>query len=401
VGPFKFVVPPGDARFAPVLVGLVPASVAASRYGGRATGIFSDNTVRDANTGELVKDMNAPGASLPPGARYVVAWGGPNGLTMGYLVERADGMRGPWQEGDPPAMGKPLALGGGITSEAVARKPDGSPLDPVPLSAAEMKSAFPAGFTPYTSAGAPGEQPNTDPLFIAGVRPPEPVYDDSRYGGWGAPVVSTGGMGYPSSWSRRDDRWVYPDGRITDAQGTVLGVTDDPHQAARELQQRAGTPSIRWTGAQVIFSETPPSPSALITVQQPNGAILTVDGTGRVVNAAAPIGSQTMKAVPDDAGWLGTQEAAGTPAPIIRTANPIPSSVTPPSNPAGVQNGDNPGSGMGTATRPISGVAAPPIISPDAMPASGADVLAGIPKPVLWGIGGLVALLVVVRVVRG
>jgi hypothetical protein len=56
---------------------------------------------------------------------------------------------------------------------------------------------------------------------------------------------------------------------------------------------------------------------------------------------------------------------------------------------------------MGTATRPISGVAAPPIITPDAVPTGAAALVAGIPKPVLWGVGGLVALLLVVRVVRG
>lgn len=110
--------------------------------------------------------------------------------------------------------------------------------------------------TAVVRVGTPGEQPNLDPIFVAGIQEPEPVYDNPAHGGWGTPVVTLNGAGYPSSWSRRDDRWVTYDGKVIDAQGTVLGVTSDQHQAVRELHARGETPSIMWTGKQVIAGES-------------------------------------------------------------------------------------------------------------------------------------------------
>lgn len=316
--------PGGD----PVLVALYP-QVVWHKFGGQPVAVYSDGTVRN-EAGEIQRSgvLNTGAAEYNPKAFQ------PNGQ--------------PWpvKASDPRASGTT----GGI---------------------------------------APGEQPNPDPLFIAGVMPREPVYDNAAHGGWGAPVTTSGGMGYPSSWSRRDDRWVWPDGRITDAQQTVLGITNDQHQAARELYARQGTPSIQWTGEQVIFAPPATSPGQITTTVAPSGASTTTDGTGRVLSSSPPGGTdvQTLAspAAPPPAGWAGTEEAAGSPAPLV-LVKPKPIVTTPVLRADGDPNTDStPGSGFGTTTAPVSGVA---VVGAPELNLNGTGSI-GVPKWALY-LGGAV-----------
>ena len=200
VGFVQRIITPGTPQTDVWMIGLNPLAVSMARYG-EATAVYSDNTVR-----------NEAGA--------VVASAG--------LVTNA-----------PNNVFNPLAV----------------PASGIPW---PVKSTDPR--LPGTTGGiAPGEQPRTEPTFVPGVLPYEPVHDDSQYGGWGAPILLN--SGHPSSYQRRDDRWIWPDGRITDAQQTVLGFTATPDVAVRELTARGATPSITWKGSQVIY--TPASPNAV------------------------------------------------------------------------------------------------------------------------------------------
>lgn len=279
----------------PVLVGLMPPG---TKWGVAA--VYSDNTVRN-EAGDVLGDagLSAGAAEYNPAAR------------------QANGQPWPVKESDP----RDVSSSGGE---------------------------------------AAGEKPNTDPLFIAGVLPREQVYDNAADGGWGTPIAAGGTGGPPSSWSRRDDRWVWPDGRITDAQQTVLGHTNNVSAAARELQDRGATPSIAWTGQQVIYSAAPPSPGQIVTTTAPSGASTTVDGTGRVLSSSPPGGTnvQTLAspAAPPPVGWAGTEDAAGSPAPLVYV-KPHVDYTTPVLRADGDPNtASSPGSGLGTTTAPVSGV---------------------------------------------
>lgn len=300
----QITVPGGVKGLPPVLVAMYPESLW-PRYGGPVA-MYSDYTLR-----------NEAG---------VVVWDG--------YVE----------------MPGRVFTGGGIDSREYARYPDGTPLR---VSAGDPRASG------TTGGNVPGEKPNTDPLYIAGVMPPEPVYDDWRNGGWGAPIAPGGP---PSSWSSRDARWVWPDGRITDAQQRVLGTTHDQHQAARELQDRGATPSIVWSGTQVIYSAPAPNPGELVTVTTPGGGTQTVDGTGRVVSSSPPGGTdvQTLfsPAAPAPSGWAGTEEAAGSPAPIVLVKpKPVSGALVPTNSVTGAPLTDStPGTGGGTTVAPTSAI---------------------------------------------
>jgi len=189
-----FTKPAGVPGVAPVLVGLLPSSVW-NNFGGVPVAMYSDYTVRN-EAGSVLRDFKAEG--------------------------------------------KTLSIGGGLTSNDVARMPDGSP---IPASYADIRDV-------NTSGGiAPGESP-AESIYVAGKLPREAVYDDASNGGWGTPIRLDGP---PSSQSRRDDRWFWIDGRITDAQGTVVGHwTGDRTKAIQEFVQFGSSALIVWDGSQVI-----------------------------------------------------------------------------------------------------------------------------------------------------
>lgn len=193
--------PNGRGNEPPAVVGLLPKEAWPT---GEPAAMVSDSTIRRNYDGKVLRDLYAEGA-------------------------------------------KPLSIGGALTSDDVLRQSNGAPL------VAQWDGNFDPGVD--DQGRPPGEQPR-DVVYVAGQMPREPVYDSAVHGGWGTPVTTANGQGYPSSWSRRDDRWVWADGRITDAQGTVLGHwTGSMDDAAREIAGRGPTPSITWiAGAQVIAS---------------------------------------------------------------------------------------------------------------------------------------------------
>lgn len=130
----------------------------------------------------------------------------------------------------------PAGLRAGSAEWQAGRQPNGQPW---PAKATDPRDAA------STGGVAVGELPRTDPVFIAGVLPRENVYDDPRNGGWGTPVREDGPA---SSQSRRDDRWVWPDGRITDAQGTVVARwTGDWNGAVYQLVGRGPQAGVTIT----------------------------------------------------------------------------------------------------------------------------------------------------------
>ena len=194
-------VPAGVSGLAPVLSSLYPMSTALARYG-QPVGMYSDYTIRN-EAGTVLWD----GHVANPGKYF---------------------------------------NSGGVSSKDVARYANGSPLLVQPTDPRSSGT---------TGGIAAGEQPR-DNVFVQGVGALEPVYDSAVNGGWGAPVTTSGGGGAPSSYARRDDRWVWSDGRITDAQGTVVGRwTTNMDDAARQIAARGPTPSIIWNlEAQVVHS---------------------------------------------------------------------------------------------------------------------------------------------------
>ena len=123
------IITPGTPNADVVMVGLIPMTVAMAKFGvpGRR---HSDNTVR-----------NEAGAVL---------------ASAGLVTT------------SPNSNYNPLAL-----------QSNGAPW---PVKPSDPRS-------PQTTGGvAPGEQPRTQPLFVPGILPEEPVYDDSKYGGWGTPI---------------------------------------------------------------------------------------------------------------------------------------------------------------------------------------------------------------------
>lgn len=205
----------------------------------------------------------------------------------------------------------PAGLRQGSAEWISGRQPNGLPW---PVKSTDPRDAS------TTGGVAVGEQPRTDPLFVPGIMPPETVYDHAATGGWGAPQVVDGGPAYASSVSRRDDRWIWPDGRITDAQQTVLGYTDDINQAARELYAHGATPSIRWTGQQVIYSG-PAGPSLQTQpdagyppVQVDTTPTVVQDEQGNIIPGAPPVEVSDTQGQPILIGTLPTTTTTPAPA---------------------------------------------------------------------------------------
>ena len=129
--------------------------------------------------------------------------------------------------------------------------------------------------------------------------------------------------------SRPDDRWIWPDGTITDAQKTVLGTTADINQAARELFAHGPTPSITWTGNPVRYvPEIPPpqpptAPPIAPTYQPPGGGNAPATGPTATVVTTGP--SNMM--APDTQLYVLPQDAA--PVTPSLPANPTPPPAKP------------------------------------------------------------------------
>jgi hypothetical protein len=105
--------------------------------------------------------------------------------------------------------------------------------------------------------------PGTEPLlYVPGTLPAVPVYDDPSKGDFQTGVTTSGGMGSPSSISRPDDRWYYPDGTIRNAQGVIVGTYDVEGgnvAVAQMLTDQpanlAGTGLYLWSDGSVRFKD--------------------------------------------------------------------------------------------------------------------------------------------------
>lgn len=303
--------PNGRGNQPPTIVGLLPKETWPT---GEPAGMVSDNTIRRNYDGKVLRDLYAEGA-------------------------------------------KPLAIGGGLTSDDVLRQSNGAPL------VAQWDGNLDPGVD--DQGRPPGEVP-AEAIFVAGKMPPEPVYDNPADGGWGAPIATTGGFGPPSSISRRDDRWFHLDGRITDAQSVIVGHwVGDRTKAIQDYYATGDSPLITWDGAQVIYS------APIGNDQTPTAAVVAPPPTyyGKPLN---------------ESGFEVDPKVYGDPAPVL-------------TDPGGAGGG---GSGVATPPPSVSPTVSPSVVPPaaggDAAPATmPAAILQGttfgIPN---WGWLGALALIV-------
>lgn len=231
----------------------------------------------------------------------------------------------------------PLSLGYGLTSADVARMPNGEPLPP---------------------------SPTLDPRYTL----------------------------TPAERARVRDLILDP---MTNASGHQVTVNAD------------GSKTILQDG-QVIGNFPAPNPAELRTYTRADGSQVTVDGTGRVVSSSPP-GAHSVKSTADDysefsdgpnpttltspaapppAGWSGTFDAAGTPAPdvTVPSADMLQGVVDATGNPL---TAATPGTGGGTTTNPTSYTP----VAGGAGPAHG-NGTAEIPQWAIYAAIGIVALMV-------
>jgi len=276
---FRIPVPASVNGLEPQVIFVYPAELW-GRYGGGPVVLVSDNTVRDAATGELRADLAA--------------------------------------RGEPP-----ISVGGGYTSLDYARAADGSPLPAVWDGNADP------GVDPETGL-PPGEVP-AESVFVAGKMAPEPVYDDPANGGWGTPIRENGP---PSSISRRDDRWFNADGTITDAQRVVVGHwSGDRSRAVTEYFNTGASQLIVWDGAQVI---APPVGSVTTGTNVPpeQSEPLPVNDSGfQVAPATSPVA-----AAPGGGGGGGGSVGGSRPS-VLSSPAPSPSVTAPGGQPVAAAGG--------------------------------------------------------------